>query len=82
MTEAIMVSIISALATIIGVIISNRSQQRMMMAELEKKLELHEQKFTMQIESLTKAVSKHNNFAESIPVMQEQIRELQRTRPS
>ena len=82
MTEAIMVSIISALATIIGVIISNRSQQSMMMAELEKNLELHEQKFTMQIETLTKAVNRHNNFAESIPVMQEQIRELQRTRPS
>ena len=82
MSETIWVSIISAVATVLGVLIANKSQQKLMMAELEKKLELHEQKFTMQIESLTKTVSKHNNFAESIPVMQEQIRELQRTRPS
>lgn len=82
MNEAIAVSIISALATIIGVILSNRSQQRLMMAEFDKKLALHEQKFTLLIEGLSRDVQKHNGFAEKIPVLQEQINELRHSRPS
>lgn len=82
MNEAIIVSIISAAATLLGVIITNRSSQKLMLAEMDKKLSLHEQKFTLQIEELTRETRKHNSFAERIPVMQEQISELQRSRPS
>ena len=78
MTEAIWVSIISAIATVLGVILTNRSQQKLMMAELDKKLALHEQKFTIQIEELTREVRDHNNFARRMPVLEEQIKELQR----
>lgn len=82
MTDAIWVSIITAIGTVLGVWLTNRSQQKLMMAELEKKFELQSQKFTMQIESLTREVARHNNFADKIPVMQEQINELKKTRPS
>lgn len=78
MNDAIVVSIISAVATILGVIITSRSSQKLMLAEMDKKLALHEQKFTLQIEELTRETRKHNSFAEKIPVMQEQISELQR----
>ena len=78
MTDAIWVSIISAIATVIGVILTNRSQQKLMMAEFDKKLALHEQKFTIQIEELTREVRDHNNFARRMPVLEEQIKELQR----
>lgn len=82
MTDAIWVSIITAIGTVVGVWLTNRSQQKLMMAELEKKFDLQSQKFTMQIENLTREVSRHNNFADKIPVMEEQINELRRTRPS
>lgn len=82
MTDAIWVSIITAIGTVVGVWLTNRSQQKLMMAELEKKFDLQSQKFTMQIETLTREVSRHNNFADKIPVMEEQINELRRTRPS
>ena len=76
MTDAIWVSIISAIATVIGVIVSNRSQQRLMMAEFDKKLALIEQR----IQALTSEVKEHNNFARRMPVVEEQIRELQNKR--
>ena len=82
MTDAIWVSIITAIGTVVGVWLTNRSQQKLMMAELEKKFDLQSQKFTMQIENLTREVARHNNFADKIPVMEEQINELKRTRPS
>lgn len=78
MNDAIIVSIISAIATVLGVLITNRSSQKLMLAEMDKKLALHEQKFTLQIEELTRETRKHNSFAEKIPVMQEQIDELRR----
>lgn len=74
MTDAIWVSIITAIGTVVGVWLTNRSQQRLMMAEFDKKLALIQQK----IESLSQEVKEHNNFARRMPVVEEQIRELQK----
>lgn len=78
MTDAIWVSIISAVATVVGVMLTNRSQQRLMMAEFDKKLALIEQRIT----ALSEEVREHNNFARRLPVVEEQVKELQRNRPS
>lgn len=74
MHDAIIVSIISAVATILTVILTNRTNQRLLMAEFDKKLALIEQT----IDTLTAEVRRHNGYADKIPVMQEQIKELQR----
>lgn len=74
MTDTIWVSIISAIATVLGVLIANKSQQKLMMAEFDKKLALLEQKIQM----LTAEVKEHNNYAKRMPIVEEQIRELQR----
>ena len=55
----IIVALITGGLTLVGVLISNRTSQ----AVTETKLE-----------ELTREVRKHNNFAEKIPVMQEQIK--------
>lgn len=78
MTDAIWVSIITAIGTIVGVWLTNRSQQKLMMAEFDKKLALIEQRIT----ALSEEVREHNNFARRLPVVEEQVKELQRTRPS
>ena len=78
MTDAIWVSIISAVATVVGVMLTNRSQQRLMMAEFDKKLALIKQRIT----ALSEEVREHNNFARRLPVVEEQVKELQRHRPS
>lgn len=74
MSETIWVSIISAAATVLGVLIANKSQQKLMMAEFDKKLALLEQKIQM----LTAEVKEHNNYARRMPVLEEQIKELQK----
>ena len=74
MSETIWVSIISAAATVLGVLIANKSQQKLMMAEFDKKLALLEQKIQM----LAAEVKEHNNYARRLPIVEEQIKELQR----
>lgn len=59
MTESILVALITGGLTLIGVLISNNAKT----AVLNQK-----------IEDLTREVRKHNNFAERIPVIDEQIK--------
>ncbi len=74
MSEAVIVALIGAVATVIGVVISNRSMQQQMMANMDKKLAVHETTFRIQIEELTREVREHNNFAKRVPVIEEQIK--------
>lgn len=59
MPTEIIVAAISGGITLLGVLISNSKSQAVM---------------DTKIEELTREVRKHNNFAERIPVMQEQIK--------
>lgn len=61
MTESIIVALITGVLTLIGVLISNSKAQ----AVTDTKLE-----------ALTKAVEKHNNFAQRIPVVEERIENI------
>ena len=74
MSEAVIVALIAALATVIGVILSNRNMQQTMMVYIDKKLAVHETTFKLQIEELTREVRDHNNFARRVPVIEEQIK--------
>ena len=61
MSESIIVALITASVTLIGVLISNSKVQ----AVSETK-----------IEELTREVREHNNFARRMPVVEEQIKEI------
>ena len=74
MTETIWVSIISAVATVLGVLIANKSSQRMMLAEFDKKLALIEQR----IGHLSDEVKEHNNVIKRMYAVEEKVNELQR----
>ena len=74
MSEAVIVALIGAVATVIGVILSNRSMQQSMMTDIDKKLAVHETTFKLQIQELTREVREHNNFAKRVPVIEEQIK--------
>lgn len=63
MTESIIVAIITGVLTLIGVLISNNKHD----AVTDAKLEI-----------LTEEVRKHNNFAQRMPVVEEQVSELNR----
>lgn len=70
MTEAITVALITGGLSLIGVIIASISGNR----RAEEKLRVAQAITDAKIEELTREVRKHNNFAEKVPVIQEQIK--------
>ena len=86
MNEAIIVALIAAAATIIGnLIISRKSMQEMAhkleinQREMAHKLETQQAVTDTKIEELTREVRAHNNFAQRMPVVEDQIKTLQGT---
>ena len=70
MTEAIIVALITGGLSLLGVIVASISGNR----RAEEKLRVAQAITDAKIEELTREVRKHNNFAEKIPVIQEQIK--------
>lgn len=70
MSEAIIVAIITGGLSLIGSIVSNNRTAQSVDAKLDKQQAVTETK----LEELTREVRAHNNFAQRIPVMEEQIK--------
>lgn len=70
MSEAIIVAIITGGLSLIGVIVSNNRTTQSMDAKLDKQQAIMDTK----LEELTREVRMHNNFAQKIPVLEEQIK--------
>lgn len=70
MSEAIIVAIITGGLSLIGVIVSNNHTAQSMDAKLDKQQAIMDTK----LEELAREVRMHNNFAQRIPVMEEQIK--------
>ena len=70
MSEAIIVAIITGGLSLIGVIVSNNHTAQSMDAKLDKQQAITDTK----LEELTREVRMHNNFAQRIPVIEEQIK--------
>ena len=74
MSEAIIVAIITGGLSLIGVIVSNNRTAQSMDAKLDKQQAVTETK----LEELTREVREHNHFARRVPVVEEQIRGMDR----
>lgn len=70
MSEAIIVALITGGLSLIGAIVSNNRTTQSMDAKLDKQQAIMDTK----LEELTREVRMHNNFAQKIPVMEEQIK--------
>ncbi len=70
MSDAIIVAIITGGLSLIGVIVSNNHTAQSMDAKLDKQQAVTETK----LEELTREVRTHNNFAQRIPVLEEQMK--------
>lgn len=70
MSEAIIVAIITGGLSLIGVIVSNNHTAQSMDAKLDKQQAVTETK----LEELTREVRAHNNFAQRVPVLEEQMK--------
>ena len=72
MTESIIVAIITGVLTLVGTVITVLSANRKTISSLE----IQQAKTDEKIENLTKEVQRHNNFAEKMPVVEEQIKTI------
>ena len=70
MSEAIIVAIITGGLSLIGVIVSNNRTAQSMDAKLDKQQAVTDTK----LEELTREVRTHNNFAQRVPVLEEQMK--------
>ena len=68
--ETIIVAIITGGLSLIGVIISNMQSNK----KIENQLNVQQAVMDTKIEELTREVRMHNNFAQRVPVMEEQIK--------
>lgn len=72
--ETIAVAIITGGLSLLGVIITSNKTTRDVQAKLDKQQAVTETK----LEELTREVREHNNFARRIPVLEEQIKVINR----
>ena len=72
--EAIIVALITGGLSLVGVVISNISSNRKVEASLKTAQAVTDTK----IEELTREVREHNNFARRMPVVEEQIKGINR----
>lgn len=70
MSDAIIVAIITGGLSLIGVIVSNNRTAQSMDAKLDKQQAVTETK----LEELTREVRAHNNFAQRVPILEEQMK--------
>lgn len=73
MTE-LLVSIITGVLTLVGVCVTAWASNRKTGAEVTHKLETAQAVTDTKIDELTREVRAHNNFAQRVPVLEEQIK--------
>lgn len=68
----IIIAIVTGVCSIIGVIISSQASA----AKLQQQLEVSQAVMSTRLDNLTAEVRQHNNFAQRMPVVEEQIKQM------
>lgn len=74
MSESIIVAIITGGLSLIGAIVSNNRTAQSMDKSMDAKLDKQQAVTETKLEELTREVRAHNNFAQRVPVLEEQIK--------
>ena len=75
MNDVIIAALIAAAASVVSNIILSRNQAK----ELDHKMEIRQAVTDTKLEELTREVRKHNNFAERMPVVEQEIKDITKT---
>lgn len=70
MSVEILIAIIAAVGSVLGVVLTNNANARQMDAQLEKSQAVTDTK----LEALTEEVRRHNEFARRLPVLEERVK--------
>lgn len=74
----IAVAVISAIATIVGVIITTSKSGEKLTKEFTTKVEVARAVTDTKIDELTREVREHNNFARRMPVLEEKVAAIEK----
>lgn len=74
MDEAVIAALVTGGLSLCGVIISNIAASRHTAEKIETSLATSQAVMDTKLEELTREVRTHNNFAQRVPVMEEQIK--------
>ena len=74
MSDAVLVAVISGVCSMIVGIVSAVVSAKATGNDVQKKMEIAQAVTDTKLDELTREVRKHNNFAERIPVIEEQIK--------
>lgn len=74
MSDAVLVAVISGVCSLIVGIVSAVISAKATGNDVQKRMEIAQAITDTKLEELTREVRKHNNFAERIPVIEEQIK--------
>ena len=72
--ETVIASIITGVLALAGVIITDRRSSDKVLRQLQQSQAVNREK----LEALTREVRQHNNFARRLPVVEEQLRDVER----
>lgn len=72
--EQILVALITAGLGLIGVMVTNYFSGKALGDKVQHQLEVNQAVTDTKIEELTREVRAHNNFAQRVPVLEEQVR--------
>lgn len=69
MSTELVIAIVAAVGSVLGVVLTNNANARQMDAQLEKAQAVTDTK----LDALTEEVRRHNDFARRVPVLEEKI---------
>lgn len=79
MSDAVLSALVTGGLALVGVIVTSILTSRKSAREIEHKLETHQAVTDTKIEELTREVRMHNGFAQRMPVVEQEIKEIVKT---
>ena len=74
MSDAVVAALITGGLALVGVVLTVRAGNNKLQHELQHKMEVAQAVTDTKLEELTREVRLHNNFAQRVPVLEEQLK--------
>lgn len=76
MSEGVLIALITSVGTFLGVIISNFSSNKKLVNDIKLEITAYHASTDEKIKTLTEEVKRHNNFAQRMPVVENNIKHI------
>lgn len=76
MSEGVLISLITGGFTFLGVVISNLTSNKKLVNDIKLEITAYHASTDEKIKTLTEEVKKHNNFAQRMPVVENDIKHI------